>query len=284
VPLVNMKEMLQDARKNRYAVGAFNIADMEMIMGVIKAAEELDAPVILQVTQGRLKYSPLQLIGPMMIGAANNSKVPVAVQLDHGRNLDGIKEALDLGFSSVMVDDSLKPIDENIRETKEVIAMAGKTGATVEAEVGQIGGCEGWAKNDDVICSHPDEVERLYRETHCDALALSIGNAHGLYKSSPKLQFDILDEAFQRVDVPLVLHGGSGISDEDFRKCVEHGISKINIATASFMAVEKAAREYAKTTEKNYFDLSDRMMLATYENVKRHILVFGSDGKAANFR
>lgn len=277
--LVTIKEILKDAKEKKYAVGAFNVADMQMIMGVIRAAEELNSPVIIQLTQARLAYSPLPLIGPMAVSAAKESKVPVAIQLDHGRDLNGIKEALELGFSSVMIDASLEKLTRNIEITNEVVKMAKPFGATVEAEVGQIGGTEGWAKNDDVICSSPEEAQKLFEATGIDALALSIGNAHGLYTKEPKLQFGILEETTKRIDVPLVLHGGSGISDADFRKCIEKGISKINIATASFMACENAAREYAKTEKRDYFKLSLMMADAAYENVRRHIQVFGSNDR-----
>ncbi len=276
-----MKELLSDAERGGYAVGAFSIANMEMVMGVIKAAEELKSPAILQIAQVRLPYSPLKLIAPLMVAAAKEAAVPVAVHFDHGMTVDCIKQALDLGFTSVMIDASSKPIDENIVITKEVCELAGKYGATVEAEVGQLGRSEDGKGNLVPIYSDPAEVKRLHEETDADCIALSIGNAHGLYKEEPRLDFGVLKKAHEIAPVPLVLHGGSGISDEDFKKCINGGIRKINVATASFMAVEGAARQYAAEALKHdYFDLSDRMMLATYENVKRHMLVFGSENRA----
>lgn len=276
--LVSMKEILQEAERSRYGVGAFSVADMEMIMGAIKAGEELNMPLILQIAEVRLKYSPLELIGPMMCAAAKNSKVPVAVHFDHGVSTEAIQKALELGFTSVMIDASKKPIAENIDITKKVKEMADRYGATVEAEVGQLGAGEDGAGDAKKIHSDPQEVKRLYEETGVDAIALSIGNQHGFYKAEPVLDFEVLKEADGLVPVPLVLHGGSGISDDDFRKCIRHGITKINVATATFEAVKKAAEHYLTGDgKKDYFTLSDVMMQGAYENVKRHMLVFGMD-------
>lgn len=278
--LVNMKKLLDKASREKYGVGAFSIADMEMIMGVVKAAEERRSPAIIQVTQARLPYSPLALIGPMMLSAAKNASVPIAVHLDHGRELSGIEEALEVGFTSVMIDASLMPIKENIAMVKKVIKMAAPYGAAVEAEVGSIGGSEGWAKNDDVRYSDPEEVRMLYEETGVDAIALSIGNAHGIYKSEPKLNFEILQKTAEIVPVPLVLHGGSGISDDDFRKCIQYGIRKVNIATASFVAVTNAVQDYYESNVKHdYFGVSNHMVEATCKNVERHMDVFGSSNR-----
>jgi fructose-bisphosphate aldolase class II len=269
-----MKDILLRAEKEGYGVGAFSVADMEMIIGAVKAAEELNVPMILQIAQVRLPFSPLDKIGPMMTAAAKNAKVPVAVHFDHGLDLEVIRKALELGFTSVMIDASKYPIGENIRLTKETMNMAAAYGATVEAEVGQLGVSEDGTGDASKIHSDPLEVKRLYEETGVDAIALSIGNQHGFYKAAPKLNFDILDEANRLVPVPLVLHGGSGICDEDFRKCIAHGITKINVATATFCAVKEAAKEYLKNEKTDYFSLSDAMMKGAYENIKKHMQVF----------
>lgn len=278
--LVPMKELLLDAEKGNYGVGAFSVANMEMILGAVKAAEEMKSPMILQVAQVRLPYSPLNVIAPLMIAAAKNASVPVAVHLDHGKTLDCIEEALELGFTSVMIDASDKPIDENVRLTKQVKEMADRYGATVEAEVGQIGVSEDGTREGERIYSDPQEVKRLKEETGVDAIALSIGNAHGLYKDEPKLNFEVLKKSRELTEMPLVLHGGTGISEADFKKCIEGGIRKINVATGTFMAVEQAAREYAAEEKRDYFRLSAHMAELAYENVKRHIRIFGSEGKA----
>lgn len=274
-----MSKLLKEAEKGDYGIGAFSVANMEMVLGVIRAAEELKSPVILQVAQVRLPYSPLKAFGPLMIAAAKAATVPVAVHLDHGLDLDTVKMALELGFTSVMIDASSLPIEENIQMVQKVKEMADQYGADVEAEVGQLAGSEDGSVDHEMLYSDPDEVEKLYQETKLDAIALSIGNAHGLYKDTPRLNFNILEEAHKRVPVPLVLHGGSGISDEDFRRCIAGGIRKVNVATATFLSVENAVREYCKSEKHDYFVMSDTMVKGTYENVCRHIKVFQSDNK-----
>ncbi len=277
--LVNMSKLLKEAEDNNYGVGAFSVANMEMVLGAIKAAEELKSPIILQVAQVRLPYSPLSVFGPLMIAAAKESKVPVAVHLDHGLDIETVKQALELGFTSVMIDASHLTINENIQMVQKVKEFADKYGADVEAEVGQLAGSEDGSVDHEMLYSDPDEVEKLYQNTHLNAIALSIGNAHGLYKNEPKLNFEILEEARKRVPIPLVLHGGSGISDDDFRKCIKGGIRKLNVATATFMSVEGEVREYCKLDKKDYFTMSARMVQGAYKNVSRHIEVFQSDNR-----
>lgn len=280
MPLVKMSALLKDAEKGNYGVGAFSVANMEMIIGGIKAAEELNSPIILQVAQVRLTYSPLEMFGALMVAAAKSAKVPVAVHLDHGLDLETVSQALELGFTSVMIDASHLPLKENIHIVQEVIGLAKKYGADVEAEVGQLAGSEDGSTDHEMLYSHPDEVEELYNKTNLDAIALSIGNAHGLYKSEPRLNFNILKEAHERVPIPLVLHGGTGISDEDFKKCIKGGIRKVNVATATFMAVEESMRRYCESEEQNYFLMSAKMVEGAYKNISRHIKVFESDNKA----
>ena len=232
--LVNMRDLLKDAQNGNYAVGSFSVANMEMVLGVLKAAEELNAPVILQIAEVRLKQSPLELIGPLMVAAAENAKTPVAVHFDHGKTEEKIGLALELGFTSVMFDGSHLPLDENIAQTKKIMAMAQEYDAAVEAEIGCVGGSEDGSEDIAINCTKPDDAVRFVNETGVDALAIAIGNAHGNYKSTPKLRFDILEKCAELVDTPLVLHGGTGISPEDFVKCSKTGIKKINIATATF--------------------------------------------------
>jgi len=275
-----MKSLLIKAEQENYGVGAFSVANMEMIMGVIRAAEETASPVILQIAQVRLPYSPIHLIGPMMVAAAKNSSVPIAVHFDHGLDVDAIRVALELGFTSVMIDASHLPIEQNIEMVRAVKEMADSYGASVEAEVGQLGGSEDGSKDNGMFYSNPQEVKILYESTNVDAIALSIGNAHGLYKKEPKLNFDILLDTKKLVPVPLVLHGGSGISANDFQKCIELGVRKVNIATANFMAVEEEARNYSSEAKRDYFNLSTRMVDGMYKNVTKHINIFKSNGKA----
>lgn len=276
--LVNVKELLRKAKEGRYGVGAFNVGNMEMVLGVIKAAEKHSSPAIMQIAESRLKTSPLHVVGPMMVAAAKAASVPVAVQFDHGHSMELIRQALEIGFSSIMIDASSKPLEENIAIVKEVQKLAAGYGATVEAEVGQLAGDEGEGEKERFY-SDPEDVRRLYESTGVDAIALSFGNAHGLYKSKPCLEYSILQRA-SKVPVPLVLHGGSGISPDDFRKCVAEGISKINIATAGFMAVEAGARQYMEEEEKNYFVLTRLMAESVEKTTSEHMEIFGSIGKA----
>lgn len=279
--LVNMRDLLKDAQKGNYAVGSFSVANMEMVLGVLKAAEELNAPVILQIAEVRLKQSPLELIGPLMVAAAKNAKTPVAVHFDHGKTKEKINQALEIGFTSVMFDGSHLPLEENISQTLDIIKAARKHGAAVEAEIGCVGGSEDGSEDIAINCTKPEDAVRFAEETGVDALAIAIGNAHGNYKSTPKLRFDILEECARLVSAPLVLHGGTGISPEDFVKCSKTGIKKINIATATFDSVENSVRTcYNENKIKGYYDLQAAEVAGAYENAKRHILIFGTDNKA----
>lgn len=280
MPLVNMKMLLKEAKNSKYAVGSFSVANMEMIMGAVKAAEELSSPIILQVAEARLKSSPLHLIGPMIIKAAENASVPVAAHFDHGLTIDGIKMALELGFTSVMFDGSALSIDKNIELTNLVEGISKPFGASVEAEIGTVGGSEDNSEDIEMKVTNIEEAIKFSNSTNVDALAIAIGNAHGVYKGTPKLRFDILEKLNKTMNIPLVLHGGTGISHEDFRRCAQNGISKINIATATFKAVEKSVKEfYNKGCVKDYFDLNTAEVMGAYENIKEHIEVFGSNNR-----
>ena len=273
--LVTMKELLERAKNNHRGIGAFSVGNMEMVKGAIQAAEELDTPIILQIAEVRLKHSPLALMGPMMVQAAKEAKVDVAVHLDHGLTFETVDKALELGFTSVMLDASTLPFEENIARVKAVVEKARKYGATVEAELGFVGGSEDGSCDHGIRCTDPDDAVVYARETGIDALAVAIGNAHGNYPVAPTLAFDVLEKIHEKVDIPLVLHGGSGITDKDFQRAISLGIRKVNIATASFNSLTAHVEKYMESTDKhNFFDLNDAMVQGTYENVKRHILVF----------
>lgn len=281
MPLVNMKDLLADAQKRNYAVGSFSVANMEMVLGVIKAAEETQSPIILQIAEVRLNHSPLALIGPLMVAAAEESSVPVAVHLDHGKTPCCIEQALDIGFTSVMFDGSHLPVDENIEITKGIVEIAKEYGAAVEAEIGCVGGSEDGSEDIAINCTSPEQAKRFAEETGVDALAIAIGNAHGNYKEEPKLRFDILEKVHELVKTPLVLHGGTGISKEDFIRCHQNGIKKINIATATFDSVERSVREsYENGKIHGYYDLHEAEIEGAYQNAKRHMEIFYSVGKA----
>ena len=279
--LVNMRDLLYDAQKGNYAVGSFSVANMEMVLGALQAAEELKAPIILQIAEVRLKQSPLELIGPLMVAAAKYAKTPVAVHFDHGKTMEKISQALEIGFTSVMFDGSHLLLGENIEMTKQVIQKAKEYGGAVEAEIGCVGGSEDGSEDIAINCTKVEDAVRFEKETGVDALAIAIGNAHGNYKSTPKLRFDILEEVEKNTAVPLVLHGGTGITPEDFVKCSHTGIKKINIATATFDSVENTVSQcYNENSIKGYYDLQSAEVKGAYENVKKHILIFGTDGKA----
>ena len=273
--LVKMKDLLKRAEEKNIGCGAFSVGNMEMVKGAIRAAEELNTPIILQIAEVRLKNSPLHLMGPMMVQAAKEAKVDVAVHLDHGLTFETVDKALEFGFTSVMLDASTLPFEENIAKVKTVVEKARKYGATVEAELGLVGGSEDGSCDHGIRCTDPDDAVVYARETGIDALAVAIGNAHGNYPVAPTLAFDVLEKIHEKVDIPLVLHGGSGITDKDFQRAISLGIRKVNIATASFNSLTAHVEKYMESTDKhNFFDLNEAMVQGTYENVKRHILVF----------
>ena len=273
--LVKMKDLLKRAEEKNIGCGAFSVGNMEMVRGAIRAAEELDTPIILQIAEVRLKNSPRHLMGPMRVQAGKEAKVAGAVHLDPGLTFETGDKALELGFTSVMLDASTLPFEENIARVKAVVEKARKYGATVEAELGFVGGSEDGSCDHGIRCTDPDDAVVYARETGIDALAVAIGNAHGNYPVAPTLAFDVLEKIHEKVDIPLVLHGGSGITDKDFQRAISLGIRKVNIATASFNSLTAHVEKYMESTDKhNFFDLNDAMVQGTYENVKRHILVF----------
>ena len=279
--LVKMKDLLKRAEEKNIGCGAFSVGNMEMVKGAIRAAEELNTPIILQIAEVRLKNSPLHLMGPMMVQAAKEAKVDVAVHLDHGLTFETVDKALELGFTSVMLDASTLPFEENIAKVKTVVEKARKYGATVEAELGLVVGSEDGSCDHGIRCTDPDDAVVYARETGIDALAVAIGNAHGNYPVAPTLAFDVLEKIHEKVDIPLVLHGGSGITDKDFQRAISLGIRKVNIATASFNSLTAHVEKYMESTDKhNFFDLNEAMVQGTYENVKRHILVFNEPYQA----
>lgn len=246
--LVNSKELLLDAQKNHYAVGAFNVENMEMMQAVIAAAEAENAPVILQTTPSTLRYADTSLYSAMAKAVAEKASVTVAIHLDHGSSFDLCEKAAKDGYTSLMIDGSKLSLDENIALTKKVVDMAKAYDAcpTVEAELGKLGG-----KEDDVevkegedTCTDPAEAIRFVEETGIDSLAVAIGTAHGFYKGTPKLEFERLAEIRNCVSVPLVLHGSSGIPDEDVKKAIALGICKVNFATELRVAYSEAVKKH----------------------------------------
>ena len=251
--LVGLKEILDIAQKSGTAIGAFNATTSAALMAEIEAAEELQMPVIVMHCEGHDGLIPLEYVGAMMRAAAEKASVPVCVHLDHGETVDYVKRAIDVGFTGVMFDGSTKPFDENMDCTRQVVEAAKKTGASVEAELGCLGKRElgyGEAVNDGhgdkKIYTDPAEAERFVNETGIDALACSFGTAHGMYITKPKLDFTVLDRIKERVSIPLVMHGGSGISPDNFREAIRHGIRKVNYFTYLDIAGGEAVADEIK--------------------------------------
>ena len=278
MPLVTLKQILSDAKIKQYGVGAFNLLNMEAVKGALAAAEKLNAPIIFQLAEVQLDSSPMELMFPMMVEAAKRTSVPVAVHYDHGLTEEAIIKALSLGVTSVMFDGASLSFEENVARTKKMADYAHSLGASCEAELGVVGGGEAGdtAYVVSESLSDPKMAVKFVELTGCDALAVAIGNAHGPYVSVPDLQFERLKEIRDAVDVPLVLHGGSGISPEDFKKCISLGICKINVATAlQQQASKKMALEYSKNAGKmDFVSISKVLETTAYDSVKEHINIF----------
>ncbi len=280
MPLVTMSELLADTQDGGYAIGSFSVSNMEMVLGVVKACEETGSPLILQIAEVRLAQSPLALIGPLMVSAAEHADIPIAVHFDHGKTLDVIEQALEIGFSSVMLDGSHLPLQENIALTKRAKTLADDFGADIEGEIGAVGGSEDGSEEIAVHCTSPEQAAEFLEQTQVDALAVAIGNAHGNYKQAPQLRLDLLQKLHETLDVPLVLHGGTGISPDDFRACIARGIRKINIATATFDAVQQNVRAaYSANRVSGYYDLQQAEVEGAYQNALCHLKIFGCTGK-----
>lgn len=281
--LVSGREILQAARKGGYAVGAFNLSNMEILQAIVEAAEEERSPVIIQASQGALKYAGIEYISGLARIAAEKATVPIALNLDHGTSFTQVVQCIRHGFTAVMIDGSKLPYEENIAIVQKVVEVAHPNNVSVEAELGKIGGVE-----DDIVVSEreaaftdPDEAADFAERTKCDALAVAIGTAHGLYKGEPKLDFERLQQIASKTDVPLVLHGASGVPDEAI-KIARQYVSKINIDTELRVAFTKAIRDHM---EANPNELDPRRILgpakaAMKEVVRAKMRLFGSAGKA----
>ena len=275
--LVNLNDVLRDAQEKHYAVGLFNTTDTDMLEAAISAAEELRSPIIIGTAEVLLPYGELKLIAPAMVAAAKRASVPVVVHYDHGLTFDRCMEALSLGFSSLMFDGSTADYEENIRATREIVKIAHAWGATVEGEIGHVGNADAGDGEVSDLYTTPEEAVAFVRETGVDALAIAIGTAHGAYKTKPRLDLDRLSEIRGALNTPLVLHGGSGLSDEDFRNTVAGGIAKINIFTDLCVAGVNAMRTAPTDV---YLEIRNHKVAAMKEAVKRKMLLFGSNGKA----
>jgi len=282
MPLVTSEKMLLDAQRGGYAVGAFNVENMEMVKAVIAAAEELRAPVMLQTTPSTVKYAGLAMYAAMVAAEAEKASVPVCLHLDHGNSFDLAVQAIKAGYTSVMIDGSGESFEDNIALTQKVVDVAKACGIPVEAELGKVGG-----KEDDLVAdadtnTNPAEAEEFARRTGVSSLAIAIGTAHGFYVGTPVLDKIRVSQIREVVEAPLVLHGASGLTDEDVRECVQRGICKVNFATelraAYTAAVKKLLEEKPETYDPK--KLGTVGMAAVKKIVMERMQVCGCAGKA----
>lgn len=282
--LVNLKEILEIAERENVAIGMFNATGFDSLQAVIAAAEELNQPVIIAHAEVHNVYNDISIVGPTMIAAAKNAKVPVCVHLDHGVTMDMIYRALRIGFTSVMIDASALPYAENLALTKRVVEMAHAMGVSVEAELGRLVTGEAGSKEEvdktlkaEDFYTDPAEAEAFCRETGVDALAIAFGTAHGFYTAQPALDFDVVKNVKAATGLPLVMHGGSGVSEEGFKNAIAGGIRKINYYSYMSKAGYEAAKaEIAAGNSKYLHDVEFAAMKAMKEDVKEAIRVFAN--------
>ncbi len=279
--LVNLKEILKIAEEKKTAIGMFNATGFDSLQAVIGAAEELDQPVIIAHAEVHNVYNDISFVGPAMIAAAENAKVPVCVHLDHGTSLDMIYKALRIGFTSVMIDASALPYEENLAVTKQVVEMAHAMNVSVEAELGRLVTGEAGSKEETTdmkaedYYTDPEEAKAFCKETGVDALAIAFGTAHGFYTAQPKLDFEVVKKVAEATGLPLVMHGGSGVSDEGFKKAIENGIRKFNYYSYMSKAGYLAAKGVIEEGKTSYLhDVEYAAAQAMKEDVKKAIKVF----------
>jgi len=305
--LINLNKILPKARRERYAVGAFNTSNLEITQAILQAAENLNAPVIIATSETAIRYAGIENISHLIITMAKSAKIPVVLHLDHGSTFDIAKECIQSNYTSVMIDVSHLPFKDNVRITKQVVHYAHKRGVTVEAEIGRLAGIEDdvKVKHGEAIYTDPEQAKRFVEATGCDALAVAIGTSHGAYKfkGKPKLRIDILQEIAHRVGIPLVLHGASGVKvkwinhvnkfggklahargvpDSLITQAVKNGISKINTDTDLRIAFTAGVREYLRKNPtvfdpRKIIGMSREMMQKVVED---RVRIFGSNNRA----
>ena len=284
--LVNLNEVLRPAKKGKYAVGLFNAVNLELARGIIAAAESRRSPVIMGTAEVLLPYGPLEEVSYYLVPMAKKASVPVVVHFDHGLTYDMTVQALKLGFSSVMYDCSTDTYEENVRKVKEMADIAHSYGATIEGELGHVGDNEGSAEGSSHLAdpsaffTDPGLAKDFVEKTGVDALAIAVGNAHGAYKLPPKLDFERIRTIAKTVDVPLVLHGGSGLTDNDFKQAIHDGISKVNIFTDINVAAVEAEFKKFSDMNKGIIDLIPAAVEAVKLATMNKLELFGSVNKA----
>ncbi len=286
--LVNMNQVLLPAKRGKYAVGLFNAVNLELARGIIAAAEASRSPVIMGTAEVLLPYGPLEEVSYYLIPMAKKANVPVVIHLDHGLNKETCMKALELGFSSIMYDCSTDSYEENVKKVKEMADIAHSYGATIEGELGHVGDNEGSAEgsshmtNPEDFYTDPAMAKDFVEKTGVDALAIAVGTAHGAYKLPPKLDFERIRTIANTIDVPLVLHGGSGLTDNDFRRAIQEGISKINIFTDINVAAVEAEFRKFEYMSKGIIDLIPAAVEAVKQETLKKMELFSSTGKAGN--
>ena len=274
--IVTLNDILPAAQAGHYAVGLFNTTDSDMLEAAISAAEETRSPIVIGTAEILLPYGELSLIAPSVIAAAKRASVPVVVHYDHGLTFDRCMEALKLGFSSIMFDGSAGDEKENLAATREIVKIAHSFGASVEGEIGHVGNADAGDGETDDMYTSPEESINFVKATGVDALAVAIGTAHGAYKIKPKLDINRLAEIHASIDTPLVLHGGSGLSDDDFRNTIANGIAKVNIFTDLCVAGYNSVKSF----EGSYLEMRNAKVKAMKEAVINKMILFGCAGKA----
>ncbi len=284
MPLVSMNAFLPQAKKEGFAVGQFNVNNLEFVQAIIEAGKEERSPLIFGASEGAIRYMGLNNVVALAKAAAEEADVPVALHLDHGSSFEVVMKCIRAGFSSVMFDGSHYPFEENIRLTKKVVEAAHAVGVSVEGELGTIGGVEDDlnVSEEDAALADPEQAIRFWEETKVDAMAIAVGTAHGMYKGEPKIRYDIIEKVASQIEAPIVLHGGSGVPDEYIKKAVSLGVGKINVNTENQVAMVKVVRELL---DKNPDMIDPRKYLgpareAIKETVKAKMRLFGSSGKA----
>lgn len=283
--LVNLNDVLRPARQNHYAVGLFNAVNLELARGIIAAAEKTGSQVIMGTAEVLFPYGPLEEVSYYLIPMAKKAGVPVVIHLDHGLKKETCLKALELGFTSVMYDCSTDPYEINVEKVREMADIAHSYGATIEGELGHVGNnpdsaeATGEGLDAEQFFTDPKMAKDYVEKTGVDALAIAVGNAHGAYKLPPKLDFARIRTIAETVDVPLVLHGGSGLSDYDFKKAIREGISKVNIFTDINVAAAKAEMNAYTDSRKGLTDLIPDAVSAVAQESEKKMLLFGSDGK-----
>ncbi|SHM56892.1 class II fructose-bisphosphate aldolase [Gracilibacillus kekensis] len=282
--LVTLKENLKKADEGNYAVGQFNCPTLESARGAIEAAEDLQAPIILAHAEVHDEIIPIELIGPVLVRLAKEASVPVTVHLDHGTNLEMVKKAIDIGFSSVMIDASVLTYEENVNTVKEVVEYAHKNNVSVEAELGVmtssgIGGEDTGGDNEDELYTDPDIAKDFVEKTNIDALAAAFGTVHGIYVNKPNLDYDRLSKIHDNIQRPVVMHGGSGLSEEEYINTINHGVRKINYYSYAAKAGADAVKKYVNQHEDIFYhDLTVVAKEELRNNYKKAISIFTNKG------